>query len=310
MPLMPPAPAPPPAYALDIKVNVESYLDNPDPSGNAMCTNADGDPENGNVAYSTEMDTTRYYKSMVSISGDVMVAGSPWEKISEDCDAGAAYVYAREESADGTSYSWTHIQKITATDVSKWDHDPEDANGTGRHPTKNFGHAVAVDGDTMVISFQFSRNVRVYTRSDAGNPKSLWTLRAKLAVPSLTHDDTTPDTWSEGYGFAVAIDGDTIVVGQPGAHAETDGDADRRKYRGAVHVFTRDEAGDLTSSWRYVSRLSTDTFNDQAFVIEELFFGQSVAIDGDVIIVGTGDAEPVAGDASVEPPRALVLPPA
>ena len=81
------------------------------------------------------------------------------------------------------------------------------------------------------------------------------------------------------------------MVGQPGAHAETDSDADRRKLRGAAHVFTRDEAGDLTSSWRYVSRLSTDTFNDQSFVIEELFFGQSVAIDGDVIIVGTSDAE-------------------
>ena len=285
MPLMPPAPAPPPAYALDIKVNVESYLDNPDPSGNAMCTEATGNPENSNVA------DAEYYKSMVSISGDVMVAGSPWEKITEDCDAGAAYVYAREASADGTSYSWTHIQKITATDASKWDHDPEDSSDTRNHPTKNFGHAVAVDGDTMVISYQFGRNVRVYTRSDAGNPKSLWTLRAKLAVPSLTHDDTTPDTWSEGYGFAVAIDGDTIVVGQPGAHAETDSDADRRKLRGAAHVFTRDQAGDLTSSWRYVSRLSTDTFNDQSFVIEELFFGQSVAIDGDVIIVGTSDAE-------------------
>ena len=145
-----------------------------------------GNPENSHVA------DAEYYKSMVSISGDVMVAGSPWEKITEHCDAGAAYVYAREASADGTSYSWTHIQKITATDASKWDHDPDDSSNTRKHPTKNFGHAVAVDGDTMVISYQFGRNVRVYTRSDAGNPKSLWTLRAKLAVPSLTHDDTTP----------------------------------------------------------------------------------------------------------------------
>jgi hypothetical protein len=238
---MPPAPAPPPAYALDIKVNVESYLDNPDPSGNALCTDDNGNPENPNVAYSTDpnTDTTLYYKSMVSISGDVMVAGSPWEKITENCDAGAAYVYAREASADGTSYSWTHIQKITATDASKWDHDPEDSSGSRKHPTKNFGHAVAVDGDTMVISYQFSRNVRVYTRSDAGNPKSLWTLRAKLAVPSLTHDDTTHYTWSEGYGFAVAIDGDTIVVGQPGAHAETDsrrGSAKTQRRGARVHA--------------------------------------------------------------------------
>ena len=59
MPLMPPAPAPPPAYALDIKVNVESYLDNPDPSGNAMCMDANGNPENSNVA------DAGYYKSMV-----------------------------------------------------------------------------------------------------------------------------------------------------------------------------------------------------------------------------------------------------
>ena len=157
--------------------------------------------------------------------------------------------------------------------------------------TRNFGHAVAVDKDTIVVSHYVGRYVNVYTRSDPNDPTSLWTLRAKLEVPSLTHTDTEPDHWTEGFGYAVAVDGDTVVVSQPGAHAEGDDHETRRKYRGAVHVFTRDVPNDLTSTWRYVSRLSTDAFDDFAFVGEQTLFGQTLAIDGDVIVVGTDNLE-------------------
>ena len=143
----------------------------------------------------------------------------------------------------------------------------------------------------MVVSHYIGRYVNVYTRSDPNDRASLWTLRAKLEVPSLTHPDTNKNHWTEGFGYAVAVDGDTAVVSQPGTYAEGDDHATRRKYRGAVHVFTRDVPNDLTSTWRYVSRLSTDAFDDFAFVGQETLFGQTVAIDGDVIVVGTDNLE-------------------
>ena len=84
-------------------------------------------------------------------------------------------------------------------------------------------------------------------------------------------------------------------MSQPGAYAENDDDlTGRRMYRGAVHVFTRDVPNDLSSTWRYVSRLSTDAFSEPgfAFVGKQTLFGQTVAIvDHDVIIVGTGNDE-------------------
>ena len=192
---------------------------------------------------------------------------SAWERVAEQCDAGAAHVYARtpvvddQISTNGSkkSYKWTHVQKITSRDVFH----NADADGTDSSPG-TFGHAVAVDGDTMVVSHYIGRYVNVYTRSDPSSPTSLWTLRHKLEVPSLTMPETNKNHWTEGFGFAVAIRGDTVVVSQPGAYAENDDDlTGRRMYRGAVHVFTRDVPNDLSSTWRYVSRLSTDAFSER-----------------------------------------------
>lgn len=302
MPLMPPAPSPPPAYASNFNLTLQGsssdakdyYVDNPDPTyphqTGKLCTKSDGTtPEN------EEIFDVMFYQHKVSISGDVMVIGSAWERVAEQCDGGAAHVYARtpvvddQISTDGSKkYRWTHVQKITSRDVF------HNANATGTEfVTRNFGHAVAVDGDTMVISHYIGRYVNVYTKSDPRTSTSLWTLRQKLEVPSLTMPETIPNHWTEGYGFAVAVRGDTVVVSQPGAYAENDDDlTGRRMYRGAVHVFTRDVPNDLSSTWRYVSRLSTDAFSDGfAFVGRQTLFGQTVAVDDDVIVVGTGSKE-------------------
>ena len=299
MPLMPPAPSPPPAYASNFNLTLQgtlsskdgksttsAYVDNPDPTyqTHKLCGTLTEDAEN------PEILDVAFYQHKVAVSGDVMVIGSAWEKIGDQCNGGAAHVYARTPIADDsatnaqgtTRYAWTHVQKITSRDVFDY------ANELN---TRNFGHAVAVDKDTIVVSHYVGRYVNVYTRSDPNDPTSLWTLRAKLEVPSLTHTDTEPYRWTEGFGYAVAVDGDTVVVSQPGAHAEGDDHEARRKYRGAVHVFTRDVPNDLTSTWRYVSRLSTDAFDDFAFVGQQTLFGQTLAIDGDVIVVGTDNLE-------------------
>ncbi len=280
----------------DGKSTTSAYVDNPDPTyqTHKLCTYDDDDDDD---AENPEILDVAFYQHKVAVSGDVMVIGSAWEKIADQCDGGAAHVYARtpitddgaHRDAQGTAqYAWTHVQKITSRDV--FDHANE-------FNTRNFGHAVAVDKDTIVVSHYVGRYVNVYTRSDPNDPASLWTLRAKLEVPSLTMTDTYMNLWTEGFGYAVAVDGDTVVVSQPGAHAEGDDHEARRRHRGAVHVFTRDVPNDLTSTWRYVSRLSTDAFDDFAFVGQQTLFGQTVAIDGDVIVVGTDSAE---GDTTAE----------
>ena len=58
------------------------------------------------------------------------------------------------------------------------------------------------------------------------------------------------------------------------------GDDDKGSNSGSAYVFTRDTAGDLTSTWTQLAKL---TATDGAAGDE---FGVSVSIDGDTVVVG------------------------
>ena len=57
-------------------------------------------------------------------------------------------------------------------------------------------------------------------------------------------------------------------------------DDDKGSNSGSAYVFTRDTAGDLTSGWTQVAKLTAD---DGAASDE---FGYSVSIDGDTMVIG------------------------
>ena len=105
----------------------------------------------------------------------------------------------------------------------------------------------------------------MFTRDTAGDLASGWTQVAKL-----TADDGAANDW---FGGSVSIDGDTMVIG---AHH----DDDKGSGSGSAYVFTRDTAGDLASGWTQVAKLtaSDGAVND--------FFGYSVSIDGDTMVIG------------------------
>lgn len=84
-----------------------------------------------------------------------------------------------------------------------------------------------------------------------------------------------PDPWARQYfGSDVGVSGDTMVVGAPG----TAGGAPLREGVGAVHVYVRDAA---SAAWELHSSLLG---SDDAGVAPH--FGQSVAVDGDTLVVG------------------------
>ena len=126
---------------------------------------------------------------------------------------------------------------------------------------EHLGTAVAIDGDTVVVSAVMENNetggVYVFTRS-AG----LWTLEARLAAPDGAESDH--------FGEDVAISGDTIAVGAP-----WDDDDVAGSNVGSVYVFTR--AGGV---WTPQSRLIAD---DAAV---EDGFGTSLALEGDTLVTG------------------------
>ena len=123
-----------------------------------------------------------------------------------------------------------------------------------------FGNAVAISGDTLVVaavqddetSASNSGAVYVYTRAS-----NVWTLQQRLIASSATA--------SAAFGRSVAVDGDTLIVGASQANSGT----------GAAYVFTR--SGN-TWAQQQILLASDAAAND--------YFGGSVAISGDRLIVG------------------------
>jgi hypothetical protein len=125
----------------------------------------------------------------------------------------------------------------------------------------HFGRSVAVDGDTAVIGAPAAPGTipltgAAYVFARSGNA---WTQTAKLTAADGEAGDL--------FGTAVAIQGDTILVG-------ANGDDDAGGNAGAAYVFTYDG-----SVWSETDKLLPGEVGDT-------HFGASVAIAGATIAVG------------------------
>jgi hypothetical protein len=133
----------------------------------------------------------------------------------------------------------------------------------------HFGASVSIDGNLAVVGAYAKDNyigaAYVFSRSAGA-----WVQQAKL----MASDDAPGDN----FGWAVAISGDTAVVGAYGHNGE----------RGAVYVFTRSG-----STWTEQAKL---TASDSEAVDR---FGYSVAISGDTIVVGAYGKGSLSGAAYV-----------
>lgn len=143
-----------------------------------------------------------------------------------------------------------------------------------------FGNSVAISGDIAVVgSYRLTQSgVRsagsafVFERGQ----HDLWQQVAVL------HGDLNSDDTSSAFGWSVAIDGNTVVVGAIR-------DRDRGYEAGAAYVFAKDSGG--PGAWGRVAKIyGSDTNGGDNF-------GRSVAIDGDTIVVGASIAAAV-GSAS------------
>lgn len=144
---------------------------------------------------------------------------------------------------------WSQQARLTADDGATGD---------------EFGIAVALSGDTALVG-AYQDNVgggagrgSAYVFTRAG---SSWSQQARLLAASGVADDS--------FGIAVALDGHTAVVGAQGR------DFDGNSNQGAAYLFTR-----LGSSWSEEVELSASGG------AEGDAFGWSVALDGDLALVG------------------------
>ena len=149
-----------------------------------------------------------------------------------------------------TSGEWRQTAKLTASDGAADDY---------------FGHTVAIDGDTIAVGVyrdnEETGSVYIYTKPPTG-----WTTTTQTA--KLTASDTAA---GDRFGISVAIDDDTIIVG---AYLNSHTTA----YSGSAYVYTKDSTG----GWRQTAKLTASDGESGDY------FGYSVAVDGDTIIIGAG----------------------
>ncbi len=158
----------------------------------------------------------------------------------------AGAVYVYVKPAGGWPAAMTETVKIMAPTAA---------------PDRGFGSAVSLKGDTLVVGSPgkddalVSGDVFVYERSGTA-----WALKATLNVAGLTGSDS--------FGTILDFDGETIAVGAFGQDSS----------KGAVYVYNKPAGG-----W-------SDKGHDALLIADDAqandFFGGSVAVDGDTILVG------------------------
>jgi hypothetical protein len=135
-----------------------------------------------------------------------------------------------------------------------------------------FGRSISIDGDTILVGdpididgFSQPGAAYVFVR-DAG----AWTFQAKLEPPA--------SKLGTRFGFSVAVDADTALIGAPR-------DDQAGRWAGAVYAFER-----TGENWFSGERLVVT--GDRLF----LQLGHSIALDGNVAIVGAKAPRAGAGD--------------
>jgi hypothetical protein len=162
----------------------------------------------------SQVDAGDVFGSSVSISGNTVVVGAPWEDSSstgidstpnELANAsGAAYVFVRSGA------TWSQQAYLKSSNSNAFD---------------QFGRSVAVSGDTVVVGARFEDSSTTGVNSspnelaaDAGaayvfvRSGATWTQQAYLKASQVSGGN-------DEFGVSVAVSGDTAVVGAWGRTA-------------------------------------------------------------------------------------------
>ncbi len=177
------------------------------------------------------------FGAAMAVDGDTMVVGTE----TDTNGFGAAYVFTRGD--DG----WDADVTLDAGDSDTF-----------------FGYRVALDGDTLAVAYLRRDDggierghVRTFTRTDG-----VWSPEQELVVDGVDVSDR--------FGLGLALDGDTLVVG--------DDELSFVDSTPTVYVFTRADG-----QWSVTATLTAPT--EQAG-----FYGSAVAVEGDLLLVGAPKA--------------------
>ena len=260
------------ATAENSAVDIDVVANDTDAEGDTISVTSVTTPSNGTAAIVSGSTTTVTYTPDTGFNGSdsfdytlsdgtdtdlgmvTVTVGPPAQPTGlaaagGDAQAALTWDDPSNSSITGYEYLQARIAELTASDGATWE---------------TFGYSVAVDGDTMVASAPYdndngnaSGSAYVFIRQSG-----TWSQAAKLTASDGALYDQ--------FGYSIAVDGDTVVVG-----ARYD---DNGSNSGSAYVFTKPGSGWTSTSIAAKLTASDGAAND--------WFGASVAVDGDTVVVG------------------------
>ncbi|WP_292955184.1 filamentous hemagglutinin N-terminal domain-containing protein [Nitrosomonas sp.] len=230
----------------------------------------------GSVNGNPELAAGDNFGTSIALDGDRMVIGAPGDD-ANGSDRGAVHLFTGMDSDNANGLTWE--KKIISG-----------AGAAGMQELNDsdfFGVAVALDGDHLAVGARGpllagNNQGAVHLFSGVGSDFSGLSWQKKIAsgegaagMPVLTGLDF--------FGTALALDGDRLAVG-------ASGDSITGSNRGAVHLFTGINAD--FSSLVYAGKISSGSGAiNMPTLADTDFFGWSVALDGERLVVGAfGDS--------------------
>jgi len=154
-----------------------------------------------------------------------------------------------------------YVYKWNGT-TSKWDETKLVASDGAAYDW--FGFSVAVSGDTVVVGAPYK---------GGGGAAYVYKFDGTTSTWDETKLTASDGAGGDYFGWSVAVSGDTVVVGAYG----DDG------YKGAAYVYKIDGA-----TWQEEAKLTASDWTPPSYY--GWFFGCSVAVSGDTVVVGAEQA--------------------
>ncbi len=210
----------------------------------------------------------------VAISGDTIIVGAAEEDSNETgvkngatggtndllTDSGAAYVFRR------TGNLWAQEAYLKASSTDSDD---------------QFGYSVAISGDTIVVGARLEEDPGDVTLNSGAayvfrRTGALWAQEAYLKNSGISSNGN--------FGSSLAIAGDTIVVGA--LYEDSNEMGVKNGIQGGINLMSTD------SGAAYVFKRTGTFWVQEAYLkssnpFPSSYFGQSVSISGDTIVVGS-----------------------
>ncbi|SDK36583.1 FG-GAP repeat-containing protein [Maridesulfovibrio ferrireducens] len=213
-----------------------------------------------------DTETDAEFGSNVSISGDIALVGARNKDESGKADAGAGYIFFKDQ---GGVSNWGIVKKITA----RTEADADDTEVKG-----SFGHSVSVSGDLVLVGAYgndatLNGSAYIFSKDQGGADK--WGIVKKLTAKK---DDGTDDGEADArFGYSVSLFGDVALVSayrkdEPGLKS------------GAAYIFSKDQGGN--GNWGIIEKITAEKTDGTSDIEASAFFGWNVSLSGEHAIVG------------------------